>query len=116
MYRYYVRPGYGSGKLMIEFIGLTEGPEFWLTLESALAPLNAHLERAVDLWVNDTMLYEYRSNTGRFTVSEDIWGFVFLEPLDNAPTLYAIDAALVWSGRFRCDETDWRKYERRADS
>lgn len=68
-FTYRVRPGYGSKKLLIEFLGDTDSDVFKDALENVLKEINAKTNKVEDLWMNDEILYHFKSDYGRFELS-----------------------------------------------
>ena len=111
MYHFCIRPAYGSGELLIEFLGPTEGPGFWITLLSVLDTIDAHCDRTLQEWINEDTIGNFTSSAGPFQIHADEWGFVFIFITGNRPTLSALENALIQSGKFLRQNVDFRHYE-----
>ena len=57
MYRYHLRPGYGSKELLIELLPKSADQVFLDELFGILDQLNAKVKDAQDLWMNDEVLH-----------------------------------------------------------
>lgn len=91
---YELRPEFGSDRLLMEFTSATEPHELIRDLLTTCAPIKFQLAEATDLWMNDEVLLEIQSNFGNFTLSKDIWSFVFLLARDNQAGLQKLDTFL----------------------
>jgi len=94
------RPCYGTDKFLIEILSGIDEPEFIATFMNAINAVNPMITGAVDLWMNDEVQFEFRSEAGAFTLSKDIWGFVFVEANNNQECLKKLDALLSSSTSF----------------
>ena len=110
MYRFKVRPGYGSNDLLIEFDLISEHEEFLTVLVETLRGIDASPREQIDLWMNDEVLLEFDSNLGRFVLSSDIWGMVFLMDGENPSTIESIGSLLADSDRFEAEAVDPQDY------
>lgn len=109
-YQYYYRPGYGSSKLLIEIISGVDHADFLTDLFDALKELKPELVTTEDLWMSDKMLYTMNSSLGSFTLSKDIWGFVFITADENQSCIANINVLLTKDNRFKKVEVDFRNY------
>lgn len=109
-YKYYKRPGYGTEKLLLEFI--LESPETKIEndLLSTLKDINPKIDSIIDLWMNDEVLFKISSDKGSFLLSKDIWGFAFIMADENQPVIECIDEILKNNSLFERQEVDFEKY------
>ncbi|WP_298866233.1 hypothetical protein [uncultured Gimesia sp.] len=98
---YNVRPGYGSGKLLIEFAPKAADQEFFADLLGVLESIGTRVHDIEELWMNDEVLLHCESDHGNFIVSKDIWDLVFIMAPGNQPVIAKIDEALSRSDSFR---------------
>jgi hypothetical protein len=110
-YKYHYRPGYGSDKLLIEFVSGVERDTFFNDLFDALKEIRPNVIGMTDLWMNDEFVYEVDSDKGSFSVSKDIWDFAFITSDRNQDCISAIDRILVADVRFEKVEVDYEKYK-----
>lgn len=101
MYRYLLRPGYGSDELLIELLPETADQAFFEALFSVLRQMHTKVDDIFDLWVNNEVMLRCESDHGPFVISKDVWGFVFIMALENQEAIVEIEKALGQSGRFR---------------
>jgi len=111
LYKYHYRPGYGSDKLLIEFVSGVECDTFFSDLFDALKAIRPNVIGMMDLWMNDEFVYEVDSDKGSFSVSKDIWDFAFITSDRNQDCISAIDQILVGDVRFARVEVDYGKYK-----
>lgn len=57
-YKYRLRPGYGSDKLLLEFLLTNTDTEFNKDLFTTLKDLNPTADKVEDLWMNDEVLLQ----------------------------------------------------------
>lgn len=108
MHSYKVRPGYGSGKLLIEFH--SDSSE-----EKLVADLNAVLKAAGLIYhsIKDYFLIRrFKTPTGPFEVDYDEWGFVWVFADENQDAIHFIDQLLQKSGLFQKEDVDYKQYEK----
>jgi hypothetical protein len=110
-YKYHYRPGYGSKKLLIEFLSGVEDESFTSDLFSALKSIEPKIIGNENFWMDDTFTYTIRSNAGKFTLSKDTWGFAFIHAEDNQDCLDTINQLLLEDVRFKKIEVDFNDYK-----
>ncbi|MFZ4475390.1 MAG: hypothetical protein ACOYPR_09380 [Saprospiraceae bacterium] len=110
-YKYRHRPGYGSDRLLIEFVSGVENEAFGADLFDAIKEINPKLAGREDLWMNDEILYTINSDLGQFTLSKDIWDFVFLMADDNQTCILQINNLLLHDNRFEKMEVDFNDFK-----
>jgi hypothetical protein len=111
MYSYKVRPEYGKENLLIEFVNGTENENFLQDLFGVLAPLNFKTLETMDAWMNDEVWLTISSSVGKFTLTKDIWDFVFiLADEKNQSGLKAVEEHLATSGKFHKMDVDFSQY------
>ncbi|MBZ4036031.1 hypothetical protein K6T82_14755 [Flavobacterium sp. 17A] len=111
MYKYYFRPGYQSGNLLIEVFDGAENETFVSDFVHALGEINPKMTDVLDLWMNDEVLLTYDSEIGPFTISKDIWGFAFITAENNQEGLGKINSVLEKSEFFEKVEVDFENYK-----
>ena len=110
-YKYRLRPGYGSDKLLLEFYLANKESEFQKDLFKTLKDLNPKIDTVEDLWMNDEVLLEVSSENGKFTLSRDIWDFAFIMADNNQPCIKLIDEILKSSNLFKKEEVNFEDYK-----
>jgi hypothetical protein len=110
-YKYYLRPGYGSEKLLIEFISGVESDTFINDLFDAIKNIKPEIIDLADLWMNDEVLYSINSTLGEFTLSKDIWDLAFIMSEDNQTYIAKINELLIADNRFEKIEIDFNNYK-----
>lgn len=110
MYKYYYRPGYGSTELLIEIFSGTEHPRFLDDFLAAIATLEPHIIKTEDVWASDEILLEIGTLSGTFTLSKDIWDWVFIMADNNQECISQINTMLVQNKNFEKLEVDFKKY------
>lgn len=110
LYTYYLRPGYDSDKLLLEFILDSSDTEFGIDLLTALKDLNPKVDAAEDLWMNDEVLINISSDEGPFVVTKDVWNTVFLMAEKNQSCITLIDGILNNTGLFQKKDVDFENY------
>lgn len=109
-YKYRLRPGYGSDKLLLEFLLTNTDTEFNKDLFTTLKDLNPTADKVEDLWMNDEVLLQVSSYKGAFTLSKDIWDFAFIMADNNQHCINLIDEILCKSSLFEKEEVDFENY------
>jgi hypothetical protein len=109
-YIYRLRPGYGSDKLLLEFLLTNTDTEFNKDLLTTLKVLNPTVDKVEDLWMNDEVLWQVSSDKGAFTLSKDIWDFAFIMADNNQHCINLIDEILCKSSLFEKEEVDFENY------
>jgi hypothetical protein len=110
MYRYRLRPAYGSKELLIELLPETADQAFFGELLVVLKQVNANVTDVLDLWMNDEVLLSFESDLGPFLVSKDIWDFVFIMAPENQPAILKIEQALRANAQFQSEVVDFNQY------
>ena len=110
-YKYRLRPGYGSDKLLLEFFLDSTDTEFDKILFTTLKDINPKVDTVEDLWMNDEVLLNVSSDNGAFTLSKDIWGFAFIMTENNQPCIDLIGKILNNSSLFIKAEVDFADYK-----
>lgn len=112
MYTYKLRPEYGENYLLLEFCKGTEEPTFLTTLLQVFTPLDFKLEAATDLWMNYEILLHISSQAGEFTLTKDIWDFVFILAGNNQNGITILDEYLLKSGQFEKIKVNFDEYKK----
>jgi hypothetical protein len=110
-YRYYLRPAYGSDKLLIEFLNDTGSEQFIDALFNAIHLIQPVMEGEYELWMNDEVIFKVNSALGRFEISKDVWDLVFIMAHHNQPCVTGISALLNADKRFEKVEVDFSAYK-----
>lgn len=110
MYKYLLRPGYGSKELLIELLPKDADEVFLDTLFACLQQINVKVQDICNLWINDEVVFKCDSDFGSFEVSKDIWGFVFIMSSSNQSVIIKIDNILRSSGQFQSENIDYKQY------
>ncbi|NHF60876.1 hypothetical protein FK220_016095 [Flavobacteriaceae bacterium TP-CH-4] len=109
-YRYKLRPGYGSEKLLLEFDAVETPEYFLLELVNMLSLCGFEQMGTIDLWMNDEILIGMRSTNGTITLSLNIWGMIFIVGNHNQQDILRIDELLALSQAFEKQEVDFSAY------
>ncbi len=110
-YKYRYRPGYGSDRLLIEFVNGVENEVFGTDLFDAIKEINPKLAGLDDLWMNDEILYTINSDLGPFTLSKDIWDLAFIMADGNPSCVLQINNLLLKDSRFEKIEVDFDAFK-----
>lgn len=110
-YIYRLRPGYGSDKLLLEFLLDSTDTAFIQDLLTTLKAMHPVVNSVKDLWMNDEVLWSVSSSQGAFLLSKDSWGFAFITAEENQSCLQLIDELLNNSSLFEKEEVDFKKHE-----
>lgn len=112
MYLYRVRPGYGSDKLLVEFMNDSTEEAFVADL---FAILSANGIRAIQendlIFVHQSVM---ESPAGLFEIDHDEWCMIWLHADDNQDAIHFIDRILTASGKFQKEPVDFAKYAKQA--
>jgi hypothetical protein len=111
MYIYRFRPGYGSDKLLIEFVKGVNKDTFLTDLKAALSQIEMKIDSIEDLWMNDEVLFNVTSLEGEFILSKDIWDSAFIMSDENQECLNRINEVLNKNELFVREEVDYSEYE-----
>jgi hypothetical protein len=111
-YAYHCRPGYGSEKLLLEFIRGAETPGFMEDLLAALDPLEPEWGEAREMWMNDDVWIDLWTRMGPLLFTRDIWGTAFIMGDENQVTIEVIDGLLRGHEEFEKIEVDFANYRR----
>ncbi len=98
---YWVRPGYGTHELLIQFAPKAADQEFFAHLLGVLDEIGTRVRDIQDLWMNDEVFLHCESDHGNFIVSTDIWDLVFIMAPGNQAVIVRIDEALSRSDSFQ---------------
>lgn len=109
-YSYSFRPAYGSSDMLIEFNRGASKESFMEDLAEELKPMNAKVESNLDAWMNDEVWIYFNSDEGKFMLTKDIWGFVFIMSDSSQGAIYAIHEVLQKSDKFESDKVDFEQY------
>jgi hypothetical protein len=109
-YKYRLRAGYGSNKLLLEFPLVGTNTEFGKDLFTAIKDICPNVDTVENLWMNDEVLLHVSSDKGPFTLSKDIWNFAFIMADNNQPCIKLIDEILNNCNLFEKEEVNFEDY------
>jgi len=118
MIQYRVRPGFAhknwflnwfSKRLFIEFIG-DNTENLMDSLCSALSSLKLKRGKLRNVWFNDEVIQPFKSRSGKFTISIDIYECVNIEAPFNQNAIRKIDMLLQHDSRFEKLEVNLGEY------
>jgi len=108
MTKYRVRPGYGSSKLLVEFLSDSTDKQFLDDLRTVFSTNGVKAKQTENLvFLSRT---ELDSPAGRFTVDHDEWSMVWVFADNNQDAIHFVDRILSGSGKFRKVEVDFKEY------
>lgn len=110
-YKYCLRPGYGSDKLLLEFNLDSSDTEFNKDIMSTLMNINPKVDNVEDRWMNDEVVLHFSSDEGPFLLSRDIWDFAFITAEQNQLIIKRVDEIFSRSSLFEKEEVDFEKYK-----
>ena len=110
-YHYKLRPGYKSQELLIEFFKGVDENAFLADVLITIAALDVQLLDVENLWMNDEMLYFFKTAQGNFRLSKDIWHNAFITCEQNQALILAIEQLLQKDEKFEKVEVDFEKYK-----
>ncbi len=67
--------------------------------------------KASDLWVNDEVLFTYKSKNGTIVLSRNIWDLFFIMGEQNQADIFKLDTLLSENPLFEKIEVDLKEYE-----
>ena len=110
MYKYRVRPGYGSTKLLIEFMSDSSDEAFVAALRSVFSASGVRAQTKEDLvFLFRTVM---QSPVGSFELDHDEWSMVWVHADENQDVIPYLDRILTASGQFQKEEVDFAQYEK----
>lgn len=108
MYHYRVRPGYGSDKLLVEFMNDSTDEAFVAALRAVLSSNSVRSIQKNDLiFLHQTVM---DSPAGSFEIDHDEWCMIWVHANDNQDAIHFVDGILTASGMFQKDAVDFTKY------
>lgn len=111
MYKYHLRPAFGSEKLLIEFFYGAEKNNFLSDFFNTIEELKPKVVDVFDLWMNDEVEINVNSEIGDFIISKDIWGFAFIMAENNQKCIYQINSILENTDKFEKIEFNFEDYK-----
>lgn len=111
--KYYLRPCYGSDKLLVEFILDSSNMNFNENILCALSSIHPKIDSVDDLWMNNEILFHISSDRGDFLLSKEIWDSAFILTENNQFIIKEIDNILSRNDLFEKIEVDFTKYKLR---
>jgi hypothetical protein len=109
MYKYRVRPSYGSSKLLIEFMSDSSDEAFVAALRSVFSANGIRAKMREDLVLQFRTVMD--SPVGSFELDHDDWGMVWVHADDNQNVIPYLDRLLTATGQFQKEEVDFHQYE-----
>lgn len=73
-----LRPGYGCDELLLEFNAQHSADALEQELFFILENNGFKFEAVEDLWMNDELLFKFKSTNGALELSRDNWDFIFI--------------------------------------
>jgi len=108
MYRYQVRPGYGSEKLLVEFLHDSSDDGFVAALRSVFSANGVKTKEEKDLIFMVTIIMD--SPVGSFAIDHDEWDMIWIHAEENQNAIQFVDHILSRSGQFQKEEVDFNKF------
>jgi len=105
-YSYKLRPGYGSGDLLIEFGDFENADSLVQDVLTLLKANGFQFDDLQDVWMNNEVWLHLTSENGKVTITKDSWGLVFIMGEENQKDILKIDKILFGSGIFEREEVD----------
>ncbi|MBF4483659.1 MULTISPECIES: hypothetical protein [unclassified Flavobacterium] len=110
-YKYHLRPGYQSQKLLIEIFSGAENEDFFPDFFDSIIEINPKVVKINELWMNDEYLLDVNSDIGSFSISKDIWDLAFIMSEDNQECLNKINLILLKDQNFQKVEVNFDDYK-----
>jgi len=110
-YKYHFRPAYNCEHLLIEIFSGVEDKNFITDLLDSLKEINPEIESIMDLWMNDEIIFQVKSDIGLFSISKDIWDFCFIESEKDQECMNRINSILLKNINFQKIEVDFENYK-----
>ena len=115
MFRYKVRPGCHSDKLLIEFCDDCHDEAFTETVLQVLRSIPdfqmKEPENEAWKWDFDSTTYDISGEFGRCELNADSWGCMFILADENQTVIKYFDKKFQESGLFVKEEVDFKDYE-----
>ncbi|MBN2293739.1 MAG: hypothetical protein JXM70_15030 [Pirellulales bacterium] len=108
MYRYRIRPGYGSDKLLVEFMHDSSCKDFTDALLSVFSTNGVKAKHKRDLVFLYIVIMD--SPVGEFELDYDEWDSIWVHAEDNQDAIIFIDRILAESALFQKEEVDFKDY------
>lgn len=110
-YSYKLRPGFGSKELLLDFDCNGRPDSLQNDLFKLLEDANFTITGVGDLWMNDQLLFEFKSQTKTVTITRDIWDLFFITAENNQSAITKLDELLSDHPLFEKMEVDFSEYE-----
>lgn len=110
-YKYHLRPGYKSQKLLIEIFSGVEDECFLTDLLDSVTEINPKVDKINDLWMNDEIFMEVSSDLGSFSISKEIWDLAFIMSDNNQECITRINLLLSENKNFQKVEVNFEDYK-----
>ena len=110
-YKYHFRPAYNSEDLLIEIFSGVEDKNFITDLFNSIKEINPEIESIMDLWMNDEVIFQVKSDIGFFSISKDIWDFAFIQSEKDQECMNKINSILFKNIHFQKVEVDFENYK-----
>lgn len=111
IHKYYLRPGYDSADLLIEFIQFKDSKQLIIDVIKELESKGFKVRGMEDVWMNDEIWINLGTENGETTITRDIWDFVFILGNNNQIDILRIDEILRNSSKFEKEEVDHGRYK-----
>lgn len=111
MYRYRVRPGYGSTELLIEIQLEPADQSFSTELKKVLKQLNGRGSELSLLSSLSDAVYDFNSDAGPFSITIDIWDIVFITAPNNQSAILKIAEVLRTNAQFEQEIVEFDEYK-----
>jgi hypothetical protein len=112
MYQYLVRLGYGSDKLIVEFMNDSTEEAFVTALRAVLSSNDvSSIQKNDFIFLHQSVM---ESPAGIFEIEHDEWCMIWVHADDNQDAIHFMDSILTASGKFQKDTVDFTKYAQLA--
>ena len=110
-YSYKFRPGYGTKELLLD-INCKGAPDaLQIDLLKIINDANFTIVGVEDLWMNDELLFEFKSKNGTIVITRDIWDLFFVVGNHNQIDMMRLDKILSENPLFEKLEVNFSDYE-----
>ena len=106
MYKYYHRPGYRSGELLLQFSHIKDKRKFVDSFFDTISIINPRIVKQEDFWMNDEILLSIASDKGDFEISIDTYDLVFILSEDTS-IIHVIESLIAANPLFAKEEKEF---------
>lgn len=110
-YSYKLRPGYGSDELLLDLNCNGFPDDLQNDLFEIVNQADLKLVGTDDLWMNDQLLFNFKSSNGIITITRDIWDLFFIEGANNQKYILKLDIRLSENPLFEKLIVDFSEYK-----